>query len=133
MKYLLSDICAGQLKLVYNPEAHTSQASQWLLKVSICPLTSFTMQNCSQVKTLVRTTSMQMIRFLRWFLMVSDSLCRRSSVMQTHSFISCSSGWSQMIPQVNKPDVDWRGYTWSAVVRPWTSCHILENNVGGGV
>ena len=36
-------------------------------------------------------------------------------------FISCPSSWSQMIPQVKKPDVEalgWRGYTWSAVVRP---------------
>ena len=44
---------------------------------------------------------------------VSDSLCRNSSVVQTHRFISCSGGWSQTIPQEKKPDV-----AWSAVVRP---------------
>ena len=52
---------------------------------------------------------------------VSDSLCRNVSVVQTHSFISYLADWSQLIPQVKKPDVEvlgWRGYTWSAVVRP---------------
>ena len=51
----------------------------------------------------------------------SDSLCRNSLFVQTHSFISCSGGWSQMTPEVKKLDVDvlgWHGYTWSAVVRP---------------
>ena len=36
------------------------------------------------------------------------------------SFIRCPGGWSQMIPQVKKPDVEvlgWHGYTWSAVMR----------------
>jgi hypothetical protein len=48
---------------------------------------------------------------------VCDSLRRNSSVVQTHSFISCS----QTIPQVNKPAVEilgWCGYIWSVVVRP---------------
>jgi hypothetical protein len=43
---------------------------------------------------------------------VSDSLCRNYLIMQTHSFISCPGGWSQMIPQVKKPDMEflgWRG------------------------
>jgi hypothetical protein len=38
------------------------------------------------------------------------------------SFISCPGGWFQMILQVKKPAVEvlgWRGYTWSAVVRPF--------------
>ena len=41
---------------------------------------------------------------------VSDSLCRNSLVVQTHSFISCLDGWSQMIPQVKKPGVEVRTY-----------------------
>jgi hypothetical protein len=52
--------------------------------------------------------------------MFFDSLCRHSLVVQTHSFISCPGGWSQMIPQVKKTNVEvlgWSGYTWSAVVR----------------
>ena len=52
--------------------------------------------------------------------MVSDSLCRICLVVQTHTFIGCLGGWSQMIPQVKKPDVavlSWRGYTLSVVVR----------------
>jgi len=51
----------------------------------------------------------------------SDSLCRNSLVMLTNCCISCPGGWSQMILQVKMPDVEvlgWRGYTWSAVVRP---------------
>jgi hypothetical protein len=43
---------------------------------------SVTMPNCSQVKTLVRTTSTQM----NIPEMVSDSLCRHYLVVQTHSF-----------------------------------------------
>jgi hypothetical protein len=41
---------------------------------------------------------------------VSDSLCRNSSVVRTHSFISCPGGWSQTILQVEAG---------------WTYCHIL--------
>ena len=40
--------------------------------------------------------------------------------MKTHSFISCPGDWSQINPQVKKPDVEvlgWRGYTWSVVLR----------------
>ena len=115
--YTLSAICLIQLKLGFIPEEHPSPACQWPSKVSICPLKSITMQNCSQVKTLVRTTSIQM----SFPETVSDSWCRNSSFVQTHSFISCPGSWSQMIPQVKKPDVEvrrWRGYTWSVVVRP---------------
>jgi hypothetical protein len=73
--------------------------------------------DCCQVKKLVRVTSTQM----SFTEMISDSFCRYSSVVQTHSFISCLNDWSQSIPQVKKLDVEilgWRGYTWSAVVRP---------------
>jgi hypothetical protein len=43
------------------------------------------------------------------------------SVVQTNNFISCPGGWFQTNPQMKKPYVEvlgWRGYTWSAVVRP---------------
>ena len=82
-----------------------------------------TTPNYSQVKTLVRTTSTQM----SFSEMVSDSLCRNSSVVQTHSFTNCPGGWSQTILQVKKPDVEvlgWCGYTWSAVVRPKTTLDV---------
>ena len=63
----------------------------------------------------------------------SDSLCRNSPVVQTHSFISCLGGWSQTILQVKKPDVEvlsWRGYTWSAVVRPGGHTAKFSNDIG---
>jgi hypothetical protein len=75
--YSLSTIYPVQLKPGFIREEHTSPACQWPLKVSICPLMSFTTPNCSQVKTLVRMTRKQM-RYLRDKLfpeMVSDSLC----------------------------------------------------------
>ncbi|CDQ94708.1 unnamed protein product [Oncorhynchus mykiss] len=74
-------------------EEHTSPACQWPSKVSICPLMSVTMPNCSQVKTLVKTTSTQM----SFPETVSDSLWR-NLIVQTHSFISCPGGWFQTIP-----------------------------------
>ena len=89
---------------------------QWPSKVNICPLKSIMTPNCSQVNTLVRTTSTQK----NFPETVSDRLCRNSSIVQTHHFISCLVGCSQTIPQVKKPDVEvlgWQGYTWSAVGR----------------
>ncbi len=83
--------------------------------VSICPLKSVTMTNCSQVEILMRTTSMQILET------VSDSLCRNSLVMQTDCCSSCPGGWSQRILEVKMLDVEvqgWCGYTWSVFVRP---------------
>jgi hypothetical protein len=37
------------------------------------------------------------------------------------NFVSCSCGWSKMIPHVKKLDVEvlgWRDYMWSVVARP---------------
>ena len=98
---------------ISKPLAHTTP----YMMSAICKVQLKPGFNRSQVKTLVRTTSTQM----SFPDMVSDSLCRNSSVVQTHNFISCPGGWSQPIPLVKKPDVEvlgWRGYTWSAVVRP---------------
>jgi hypothetical protein len=119
--YTLSAICPVQLKPGFICEEHTSPAYQWPSKVSICQLKSFTTPNCSQFKTLVRTTSTQMSIPKTDF----DSLCSNSLVVQNHSFISCLGGWSQSIPQVKKTDVKKtyvevlgrHGYKWSAVVR----------------
>jgi hypothetical protein len=97
-----------QLKPGFVHEEHTS-VCQWPSTVSICPLMSVTTPNCSQVKSLVRTTSTQMS-----FPEVTDNLCRNSSVVQTHSFIGCLGGWSQTISQVKRPNVEvlgLRGYT----------------------
>ncbi len=71
---------------------------------------SVTMTNCNQVKTLMRTKSMQMSLPE----MVSDSLCRNSLVMQTDCCSSCPGVWSQMILEVKMLDVEvlgWCGYT----------------------
>jgi hypothetical protein len=117
MPYTLSAICPVQLRLGFIREDHTSPACQWPSKVSICPIKLVMTPNCSQVKTLVRTTSTQM----SFPETVIDSLCRNSSLVQTHSSISYLGGWSQTIQQVRKPDVEalcWHGYMWSVVVRP---------------
>jgi hypothetical protein len=100
--YTLSAICPIQFKPGFICEEHISPACQWPSKVRICPLKPFTTLNCSQVKTLLRMTSMQM----SFPETVSDSLCRNPSVVQTHSFISCLGGWSQTFPQVKKLDVE---------------------------
>jgi hypothetical protein len=113
----LSAICLVQLKPGFIHEEHPSPACQWPLKVSICPLNPVTTSNCSQIKTLVRTASTA--EELSW-----DGFwqfVQKFFFVQTHSFISCLGVWSQMIPQVKKQDVEvlgWRGYTWSAVLRP---------------
>ena len=122
--YTLSAIYPVQLKPRFIHEEHTSPACQWPSKVSICPLKSVMTPNCSRVKTLVRMTSTQM----SFPETISDSLCRNSFVVQAHSFISCPGGWSQMVPQVKKLDVEvlgWCGYTWSAVEASSTYCQIL--------
>ena len=52
---------------------------------------------------------------------VSDSLCRKSLVVETHSYVCCPGGWSQPLPHVKKMNMavlGLRGYGWSAVVRP---------------
>ncbi len=115
--YTLSAICPVQWKPGFIREENTSPKCQTPSNVSICPLKSVTMKNCSQVETPMRTTSMQM----SFPEMVSDSLCRNSLVMQTDCCSSCPGGWSQTILEVKMLDVEvlgWCGYTWSAVVRP---------------
>ena len=52
--------CPGKFKPGFIREEHISLVCQLPSKVSICPLNSVTTFNCSQVKTLVRTTSVQL-------------------------------------------------------------------------
>ena len=115
---MLSAICPKQWKPAFIREENTSPTCQTPSDVSICPLKSVTTMNCSQVETLMRTTSMQM----SFPETVSDSLCRNSLGMQTDICSSCLGGWSQTILEVIMPDVEvlgWCGYMWSAVVRPF--------------
>ncbi len=70
--YTLSAICPVQWKSGFIHEEITSPKCQTPSNVSICPLKSVTMTNCSQVETQMRKTSMQM----SFPEMVSDSLCR---------------------------------------------------------
>ncbi|KAJ8395385.1 hypothetical protein AAFF_G00033700 [Aldrovandia affinis] len=100
--YMPSANCPVQLKPGFIREEDPSPACQWPLKVNSCPLTSVMTPDCSQVKTLVRTSSVQM----SFPETVSDSLCRNSSIVQTNCFISCPCGWSHMILQLKKQDVD---------------------------
>ncbi len=117
MPQTLSAICPVQWKPGFIREESTSPKCQTLLNVSICPLKSVTMTNCSQVETLMRITSMQM----SFPETVSDCLCRNYLVMQTDFCSSFPGGWFQTILEVKMLDVEvlgWCGYTWSAVVRP---------------
>ena len=124
MLYTLSAICPVHLKPEFICEENTSPACQWPSKVSIFPLKLVKTLNCSQVKTLVRMTSMQ-ISFPET---VSDSLCRNASVVQTHSFISCLGGSFQTIPQV-KNRCGGPGLAWLHMVcgceAGWTCCQFL--------
>ena len=88
--YMLSAIDPVQLKPGFIREEHKSPACQRPLKVRICPQNLVMTPNCSQVKTLVMKTSMQM----SFPEMVSDSLWRNSLVVQTLTFISCPGYWS---------------------------------------
>ncbi len=128
----LSAICPVQWKPGFICEENTSPKCQTPSNVSICPLKSVTMTNCSQVETPMRMTSMQM----SFPEMVSDRLCRNSLVMQTDCCSSCPGGWSQTILEVKMLDVEvlgWCGYTWSAVVRGWMYCQILWYAFGDGL
>ncbi len=58
--YILSAICPVQWKPGFIRDENTSPKYQMPSNVSICPLKSVTMTNCSQVETPMRTTSMQM-------------------------------------------------------------------------
>jgi hypothetical protein len=70
--------------------------------VSIYPLKLVTMPNSSQVKTLVRTTSMQM----SFPETVSDNLCRNSSVVQTQ--FHQLSGWAGLRRSRRRRSRVWR-------------------------
>ncbi len=100
--YTLSAICHVQWKPGFIREKNTSPKCQTPSNVSICPLKSVTMTNCSQVETPMRTTSMQM----SFPETVSDSLCRNSLVMQTDCCSSCPGGWSLTILEVKMLDVE---------------------------
>ena len=76
-QYTLSAICPVQLKTGFIREQHTSPVCQWPLMVNIFPMKLVMMPNCSQVKSLVKTTSTQMSIPEA----VSDSLCRNYSVV----------------------------------------------------
>ncbi len=107
MPYTLSAICPVQWKPGFIREENTSPKCQMPSNVSICPLKSVTMTNCSQVETLMRTTSMQM----SFPETVSDSLCRNSLVMQTDCCSSCPGGWSQTILEVRMLVKDFTPFT----------------------
>ncbi len=100
--YMLSAICTVQCKPGFIREENTSPKCQMPSNVSICPFKSITTTKCCQVKTLIRTTSMQM-SFPETS--VSDSLCINSLVMQTNCCSSCPGVWSQMIFEVKMLDV----------------------------
>ncbi len=74
--YTLYAICPVQWKPGFIHEENASPKCQTPSNVSICPLKSITMTNCSQVETPMSTMSMKM----SFPETVSDSLCRNSLV-----------------------------------------------------
>ncbi len=122
--YTLSAICHVQWKPGFIREENTSPKCQTPSNVSICPLKSVTTINCSQVETLMRTTSMQ-ISFPET---VSDSLWRNSLVMQTDYCSSCPGGWSRSWM--------WRCWMWkywagvvACGLRLWGRLDVLPNSL----
>ncbi len=119
MPWMLSAICLVQWKPGFIREENTSPKCQTPSNVSICPLKSVTMTNCSQVETPMRTTSMQMSfpslsfwqfvqkffgyanRLLQqlWGRLVSDDLggeyagCGGSRLVWLHVVCGCEVGW----------------------------------------
>ncbi len=81
-----------------------------------------TTMNCSQVETLMRTTSMQMSLPET----VSDNLWRNSLVMQTDCCSSCPGGWSQTILEVKMLDVEVLGWWGRLDVLPNSLKRLLE-------
>ncbi len=90
--YRRSAICPVQWKPGFIHEENTSPKCQTLSNVTICPLKSVTMTNCSQVETPMRMTSMQ-VSFPET---VSDSLCRNDLVRQINCCSNCPAGcWTE--------------------------------------
>ncbi len=121
--YTLSAICPVQWKTGFIREENTSPKSQMPSNVSICPLRSVTMMNCSQVETPMTTTSMQM----SFPETVSDSMCRNSLVMQTDCCSSCPGlrrSWRWRC---------WMWRSWAGVVtrglRLWGRLNVLPNSL----
>ncbi len=104
--YTLSAICPVQWKPRFIREENSSPKCQTPSNLSVCPLKSVKMTNCSQVETPMRMMSMQM----SFPETVSDSLCRHSLLMQTDFFSSCLVGWSQTILEVKMLDVEVLGW-----------------------
>ncbi len=116
--YTLSVICPVQWKPGFICEENSSPKTQTLSNVSICPLKSVTMMNCSQVETPMRTTSSRWAS-LRRFLTVCAEILWLCKLI-----VAAAGGWSQTILKMLDVEVlGWCGYMWSAVVRPvgWTA------------
>ncbi len=122
--YTLSAICPVQWKPGFIREENTSPKCQTPSNVSICPLKSVKMTNCSQVK--MRMTSMQM----SFPESISDSFCRNYLAMQTDCCSSCPGGWCQTILEVKMLDVEvlgWCGFTHG--LRLWGRLDVLPNSL----
>ncbi len=104
----LSAICPVQWKPGFIREENTSPKCQTPSNVSICPLKSVTMMNCSQVETPMRTMSMHM----SFPETVSDILSRNSLFMQT----DCCRSWWLVSDDLGGEDAGGPGLVWLHVV-----------------
>ncbi len=107
-----------------HEDEHFSKVSD-ALKCEHYSLRSIMTTNCSQVETLMRTTSMQ-ISFPE---MVSDSLCREiiwlfKLIVAAAVWVS-GLRWSWRWSMLDVEVLGWCGYTWSAV---WGRLDVLPNS-----
>ncbi len=72
--YTLSAICPAQWKPGFIREENTSPKCKTPSNVSICPLKSVTMMNCSQVETPMRTTSSRWASLRRFLTVCAEIL-----------------------------------------------------------
>ena len=124
----MSTIGPEQLEAGFVREEDSSPLCQGPSKACIRPLLSVPAANIGQIKTLVRTTGVE-IDFPET---ISYCLSCDASVIQINSLYSCLCRWSQTITQVGKSDVailSWCRSTWSAGMWLISSCTKLSKAV----
>ncbi len=123
--YTLSAICPVQWKPGFIREENTSPKCQTPSNVSICPLKSVMMTNCSQVETPMRKTSSRWASLSRFLTVFSDILWLCKPIVAAAVRVACLR-WSWR----------WRCWmwrSWAGVVtrglRLWGRMDVLPNSL----